>query len=78
MNQWIRFFFGAPRRFLVSAIAIVVLAAIVYLRPGLVFGAVDRLACELWPAIQAFLVFVVVVYGFRLIVFGRGGGSRRR
>ncbi len=74
--RWIRFFFGTPRRFVVSAVAIVILMAVVHFQPGLLLKLTDRVVAESWPVIQAILVLLIVLGGLRIIVFGRGGGRR--
>ena len=76
--RWIHFFFGTPRRFVISAMVIVILMIVVHFQPGLVFRLTDRLVAESWPVIQSVLVILIVLGGLRFIVFGRGGGSRRR
>lgn len=78
MQRWIRFFFGTPRRFVISAVVIVILMTVIHFQPGLVFQLTDRLVAESWPVIQSVLVILIVLGGLRIIVFGRGSGGRRR
>lgn len=69
MREWLRFFFGTPRRF-VATVAVVGMVVVI-LSPGLLYRAASGLVRELWPLVQLFLMICIVIYGFRLIIFGR-------
>jgi len=85
-----RFFFGTPRRFLVSLIAITIASGVEHFAPGtittaLVAGgsavltAVLRLLDQfLGPLAGAVLPLILVGIGFRIMLRGFGGKKKRK
>lgn len=69
MNQWVRFFFGTPRRF-VTTLAVIGMIVVLF-EPGLLRLAAERLVAELSPLLGPVLAIVIVFAGLRLIIFGR-------
>jgi uncharacterized protein YaaW (UPF0174 family) len=69
MNQWFRFFFGTPRRFLTTLTVIGMI--IVVIQPGLLRLAGERLVNELSPLLGPVLAIIIIFAGIRLILFGR-------
>ena len=90
--RYFRFFFGTPRRLMVSLVAVVILAGIEFFFPGnitvalvaagaAVLTAVVRLLNGfLGPLAFAVLPLIIVGIGFRIMMrgFGGGRGGRRR
>ena len=68
LNEWIRFFFGTPKRFLWSAL--VVGLVVVTINPGLLQSAVVRLLQELTPLIGPLLSILIIIVALRVIVGG--------
>jgi len=68
--EWIRFFFGTPRRFL--ATTTILGMVVVILRPGLLASAVEGLINELMPLLGPAMTIVIVVVSLRMLIgFGR-------
>jgi len=79
LNCFFWFFLGTPRRFMVTALFVIIGMAIVHFWPGAVYRSADRLVCECMPLVKGVLTCVIVFAGFRMIVGGgrgRGGGGR--
>lgn len=70
MNQWVRFFFGTPGRFLVTASVVAGLAAVSKIWPGLIHSSLCQLAQELSPLLQLGLMLVIMGVGLTIIVRG--------
>lgn len=52
------------------------LATFAYLYPGRIQAALVQLWNELWPVGRELAVLLVVLWGLKIIVFGRGGGKK--
>ncbi|HEY4490243.1 MAG TPA: hypothetical protein VJC12_03245 [Candidatus Paceibacterota bacterium] len=74
MREWLQYFFGTPRRFLITAAFIGLI--VVMISPGLLATAVARFINEMMPLIGPALTVLIVFAGIRLILFGRSGGGR--
>lgn len=68
MGNWLRYFFGTPRR-AVWTLAVAGLITVV-LFPGLLRMAANRLIAELAPLLGPALAIVIVFSGLRMILFG--------
>lgn len=74
MNHIMRFCFGSPRRILTTIVVLAVFGAIPNLGVYLANGAMNLLAPFLVPV----GLLLIVLYGFRTMFGGFGGGRRRR
>ncbi len=66
MAQWVKFFFGTPRRFATMAIILGMIIAMV--SPGLLYTAVDRLLVALMPLLGPAMAVVIVFAGIKMII----------
>jgi len=62
---WFRFFFGTPRRFVVTMSVLGVLVVIAF--PGLLEMAILRLVCALLPLVRLAVTGLVIYFGLRMI-----------
>lgn len=71
-KAWSRFFFGTPRRFVLTVLAITTLALIRHFAPGTITQVVRGLVGELEPLLTMLfyygLVFFLLRLGFKLIL----------
>lgn len=83
--NFVRFFLGTPRRFLVSLLTVlagvIILGVVHHMHPGLiresVRGGLRELVAALMPFVQLALVFAVMYLGFRMMLNGVTGGQRQ-
>ena len=70
--RWFGFFFGTPRRFLVTALAVTTLALIHHFSPGTITNVVHGLVGELSPLLNMLfyygLVFFFLMLGYKLLL----------
>ena len=68
--EWVAFFFGTPRRFLTT------LAAFFLLVCAIVPGVAGYMAHNLAALVGPLMVLAIVVFGFRIMLFGWPRGAR--
>jgi len=82
--NWFRFFFGTPRRFLATLVAIIVLAGFSAIFPGVIRNALVGLGQEilgsvasiLTPFIYPMAVFVIILLGIKIMLSGLRGKKK--
>lgn len=75
MRQWFMYFFGTPRRFLITTGLLGLI--IVMTNPGLLRQACERLIHEVQPLFGPVLILAIVWVGFRMMFRGLFNGGRK-
>lgn len=78
MNQWVAFFLGSPRRAmwtlgLVAFIICLISPSLFSIALNNFFGAILAVVGPLLPSI---LLLLIIIWGFRVMFKGLGGGGR--
>ena len=73
MREYLQFFFGTPRRFLVVLGVIAALAIFSVVFPGAINGALNQLISELMPHFALLFVVFLLVVGVKVMTKGNGG-----
>jgi len=75
MAEYLRFFFGTPRRLLVTMGVIAALAIFSVIFPGVISGALNNLLRELMPLFTAAIFILLIVTWIKFMM--KGGGSKK-
>jgi hypothetical protein len=73
VREYLQFFFGTPRRFLVVLGVIAALAIFSVVFPGAINGALNQLISELMPHFALLFVVFLLVVGVKVMTKGNGG-----
>ncbi len=70
MKEWLNFFVGTPKRFLVCCVVIAAAAVVSKIWPGVIQSSLVNLTHEIKPVLEPLLVLVIILVGIRFAVSG--------
>lgn len=70
MKEWLNFFIGTPKRFLVCCVVIAAAAVVSKIWPGVIQSSLTSLTHEVRPIFESLLVLVVILIGLKFVFSG--------